>query len=144
MYIHKKSLFHKIKLFFLIFIIVFPLSLISGCEKKEEEKTSSVDFTVVTDSDIPKELKKLIKERRKNPFELSFSDGSYLYVVKGYGKQHATDYSIIVNDFYMSEDTLVFDTDLSGPEKESNTSQKPSYPYIVIKTRYIENSIVFK
>ena len=78
MYIHKKSLFHKIKLFFLIFIIVFPLSLISGCEKKEEEKTSSVDFTVVTDSDIPKELKKLIKERRKNPFELSFSDGSYL------------------------------------------------------------------
>ena len=139
MYIHKKSLFHKIKLFFLIFIIVFPLSLISGCEKKEEEKTSSVDFTVVTDSDIPKELKKLIKERRKNPFELSFSDGSYLYVVKGYGKQQATDYSIIVNDFYMSEDT-----DLSGPEKESNTSQKPSYPYIVIKTRYIENSIVFK
>lgn len=144
MYIHKKSLFHKIKLFFLIFIIVFPLSLISGCEKKEEEKTSSVDFTVVTDSDIPKELKKLIKERRKNPFELSFSDGSYLYVVKGYGKQQATDYSIIVNDFYMSEDTLVFDTDLSGPGKDADISHKASFPYIVIKTEYIENSIIFK
>lgn len=144
MYIHKKFIFHKIKLFSLLFILVFPLFLISGCEKKEEEKTSPVDFTVVNDSDIPKELKKLIKERRKNPFELSFSDGSYLYVVKGYGKQQTTDYSIIVNDFYMSEDTLVFDTDLTGPEKDNNSPQKPSYPYIVIKTKYIENSIVFK
>ena len=145
MYIHKKSLFHKIKLFFFNFLLLYShCPSYQDVKKKKKKKTSSVDFTVVTDSDIPKELKKLIKERRKNPFELSFSDGSYLYVVKGYGKQQATDYSIIVNDFYMSEDTLVFDTDLSGPEKESNTSQKPSYPYIVIKTRYIENSIVFK
>lgn len=144
MYINKKFIFHKIKLLSMVLLLIFPLFLASGCEKKEEEKTSPVDFTVVTDSDIPKELKKLIKERRKNPFELSFSDGSYLYVVKGYGKQQTTDYSIIVNDFYMSEDTLVFDTDLSGPGKDSSASQKPSYPYIVIKTKYVENSIIFK
>lgn len=112
--------------------------------KKGREKTSPVDFTVVTDGDIPKELKKLIKERRKNPFELSYSDGSYLYVVKGYGKQETQDYSIKVNDFYMSDDSLVFDTELSGPEKNENVSKKPSYPYIVVKTKYLENSIIFQ
>lgn len=116
----------------------------TGCEKKEEEKTSSVDFTVVTDGDIPKELKKLIKERRKNPFELSYSDGSYLYAVKGYGRQETQDYNIKVNDFYISDDSLVFDTELSGPEKSENVAQKPSYPYIVVKTKYMENSIIFK
>lgn len=112
--------------------------------KKEEPKTSSVDFTIVTDGDIPKDLKKLIKERRKNPFELSYSDGSYLYAVKGYGRQETQDYSIKVNDFYISDGSLIFDTELSGPEQNGDVSQKPSYPYIVVKTEYIENSIIFK
>lgn len=112
--------------------------------KKGREKTSSVDFTVVTESDMPKDLKKLIKERRKNPFELSYSDGSYLYIVKGYGRQETSDYSIVVNDFYISDDNLVFDTDLSGPGKDADISHKASFPYIVIKTEYIENSIIFK
>lgn len=144
MHNHKKLIFNCIKLSFLVFLFILPLYFTIGCEKKEEKKTSSVDFTVVTEGDIPKDLKKLIKERRKNPFELSYSDGSYLYIVKGYGKQETSDYSIIVNDFYLSGDNLVFDTDLSGPGQDANVSGKASYPYIVIKTEYIENSIIFK
>lgn len=144
MYIRKKSLLNQIKLYLLILIAIFPLLLTTGCEKKEEKKTSSIDFTVVTDGDIPKDLKKLIKERRKNPFELSYSDGSYLYVVKGYGRQETSDYNITVNDFYISDDALVFDTELSGPEKNKNISKKPSYPYVVVKTEYMENSIIFQ
>lgn len=144
MHIRKKSLLNQIKLYLLILIAIFPILLTTGCEKKEEKKTSSIDFTVVTDGDIPKDLKKLIKERRKNPFELSYSDGSYLYVVKGYGRQETSDYNITVNDFYISDDALVFDTELSGPEKDKNVSGKPSYPYIVVKTKYMENSIIFQ
>lgn len=140
----KKLLFKYIKLSFLIFFLILPLYFTIGCEKKEEKKTSSVDFTVVTESDMPKDLKKLIKERRKNPFELSYSDGSYLYIAKGYGRQETSDYSIVVNDFYISDDNLVFDTDLSGPGKDANVSHKASFPYIVIKTEYIENPVIFK
>ncbi len=140
----KKLIFNCIKPIFLIFFLISLLYFTIGCEKKEEKKTSSVDFTIVTESDMPKDLKKLIKERRKNPFELSYSDGSYLYIIKGYGKQETSDYSIIVNDFYLSGDNLVFDTDLTGPGKDSNTTGKASYPYIVIKTEYIENSIIFQ
>lgn len=141
---NKKLLFNCIKPGFFIFLLISLLYFTIGCEKKEEKKTSSVDFTVVTEGDMPKDLKKLIKERRKNPFELSYSDGSYLYIVKGYGKQETSDYSIIVNDFYLSGDNLVFDTDLSGPGQDNNVSGQASYPYIVIKTEYIENSIIFK
>lgn len=140
----KKLIFNCIKPIFLIFFLISLLYFTIGCEKKEEKKTSSVDFTIVTESDMPKDLKKLIKERRKNPFELSYSDGSYLYIIKGYGRQETSDYSIIVNDFYLSGDNLVFDTDLTGPGKDSNTTGKASYPYIVIKTEYIENSIIFQ
>ncbi|MFG6395646.1 MAG: protease complex subunit PrcB family protein [Lachnospiraceae bacterium] len=140
----KKLIFNCIKPIFLIFFLISLLYFTIGCEKKEEKKTSSVDFTIVTESDMPKDLKKLIKERRKNPFELSYSDGSYLYIIKGYGKQETSDYSIIVNDFYLSGDNLVFDTDLTGPGKDGNTTGKASYPYIVIKTEYIENSIIFQ
>ena len=141
---NQKFLFNCIKPGFLIFLLILPLYFTIGCEKKEEKKTSSVDFTVVTESDMPKDLEKLIKERRKNPFELSYSDGSYLYIAKGYGRQETSDYSIIVNDFYLSGDNLVFDTDLSGPGQNDNVSGKASYPYIVIKTEYIENPIIFQ
>lgn len=144
MHIRKKSLLNQIKLCLLILIFIFSIFLTTGCEKKEEKKISSVDFTIVTDGDIPKDLKKLIKERRKTPFELSYSDGSYLYVVKGYGRQETSDYSIKVNDFYISDDSLIFDTELSGSKKDENISNKPSYPYIVIKTEYMENSIIFQ
>lgn len=144
MHIPKKPLLSHIKLYLFILILVLPILLTTGCEKKEEKKTSSVDFTIVTDGEIPKDLKKLIKERRKNPFELSYSDGSYLYAVKGYGRQETSDYSITVNDFYISDGLLVFDTELSGPEKSNSVSKKPSYPYIVVKTEYMEHSIIFR
>jgi len=144
MHTHKKPFFCQVKLLFLLFIFILPLFLIQGCEKKEEKKISSVDFTVVSDKDMPKELKKLIKERKKSPFELSYSDGSYLYVIKGYGKQETSGYNITINDFYLSDGSLVFDTDLSGPAKDEEASGKASYPYIVIKTEYMENSIVFQ
>lgn len=141
---NKIPVFYRTKLYFLIILIATTLLLVAGCGKAEEKKTSSVDFTVVTDSGIPEDLKKLIKERRKTPFELSYSDGSYLYIVKGYGRQDSPDYNITVNDFYLSDDSLVFDTELSGPRKNDSISGKPSYPYIVIKTEYMENSIIFR
>lgn len=144
MHIRKQYFLTRVKLYLLILIFILPILLIAGCEKKENKKTSSVDFTIVTDGDIPKDLRKLIKERRKNQFELSYSDGSHLYAVKGYGRQETSDYNIKVNDFYISDGSLVFDTELTGPDKDENISSKPSYPYIVVKTEYMENSIIFK
>lgn len=130
--------------FNVIFFLIFCLFL-TGCERNDTpEKTNPLEFTVVSGTDIPEELQTLIKERQKNAFELTFSDNSYLYVIKGYGQQDSGGYSIVVNDFYQSDDCLVFDTELFGPKKDEKVSDAVSYPYIVIKTEYRENPVVFR
>lgn len=116
----------------------------SGCsQNKKPDKTDSVDFTIVSGADIPEELQTLIKERQKNTFELTFSDNTYLYIIKGYGKQPSGGYNIVVNDFYQADDSLVFDTELFGPKKGDTVSDRASYPYIVIKTEFTELPVVF-
>lgn len=119
--------------------------ILTGCERNDApKKTNPLEFTVVSGTDIPDELQTLIKERKKNAFELTFSDNSYLYIIKGYGQQDSGGYNIVVNDFYQSDDCLVFDTELFGPKKDEKVSDAISYPYIVIKTEYRENPVVFR
>lgn len=130
---------------FLLLCFFFICFLLIGCGKSDSlPKTNALDYTIVSGSDIPDELQELIKERCKNAFELTFSDHSCLYVVKGYGKQTSGGYSIVVHDFYQSDQELVFDTELFGPKKDTSVSSSPSYPYIVIKTEYRENPVVFQ
>lgn len=117
----------------------------TGCDRNEApNKTNDLEFTVVSGTDIPEELQKLIEQRQENTFELTFSDDSSLYVIKGYGKQASGGYSIVVHDFYQAGEQLVFDTELFGPKKDEPISDSPSYPYIVIKTEYRENPVVFR
>ncbi len=141
-------MFHHIHRFFLFLCSIFLLSsclTLTGCEKEEAlKKTNSLEFTIVTGTDIPEELQSLIKERQKEAFELTFSDNSYLYVIKGYGQQDSGGYNIVVNDFFQSDDCLVFDTELFGPKQNETVSSTPTYPYIVIKTEYRENPVVFR
>lgn len=127
-----------------LFVLFLCLFLFSGCTHKESPaKTENLDFTVVSGTDVPGDLKELIQNRQEDPFELTYTDGSYLYIVKGYGKQDGGGFNIVVNDFYLSTDCLVFDAELFGPKSDEEVSGKASYPYIVIKTEYREEPVVF-
>lgn len=118
--------------------------LFAGCTaNKTPEKVQDLDFTVVSGTDVPGDLKDLINQRRKEAFQLTYTEGSFLYIAKGYGKQKGNDYNIVVNDFYLADDCLVFDTELFGPKADEAVSDKPSYPYIIIKTEYREQPVVF-
>ena len=135
--------FLKKTLLFILFLVPF-LFLAAGCSRNDTpSKAEDVDFTVVSGTDIPGDLKELIQTRQKEPFELTYTDGSCLYVVKGYGKQKSSGFHIVVNDFYLSEDCLVFDAELFGPKPDEEVSSKTSYPYIVIKTEYREEPVIF-
>lgn len=126
-------------LLILCFCLVFM-----GCERESRPaKIGKLEYTVVAGSDIPQELKKLINERKKKSFELTFSENACLYVTKGYGKQKSGGYSIKINEFYQAKDTLVLDTELFGPKKDQEVSDQPSYPYIVLKTEYREEPVTF-
>ena len=64
-------------------VIILTCIMLCGCSKENPpDKIADADFTVITGSDIPEELQSLINERKKNPFSLTFTDQSYLYVVR--------------------------------------------------------------
>lgn len=130
-------------LYHMMTLLIISTFLLCGCSKEQtSEKIADVDFTVVTGSDIPEELQSLIDTRKEKPFSLTFTDQSYLYVVKGYGKQSCNGCKITVNDFCKREDGLYFDTELFGP-KGDHPDERSSYPYIVIKTEYTDLPVSF-
>ena len=90
------------------------------------------------------ELKKLIAEKQQQPFKLTYSDEQNLYIAVGYGVQPTGGYSISVNDLYLTDNSIVINTELKGPEKGENAGTEQSFPFIVIKTEYLENPVVFQ
>lgn len=82
--------------------------------------------------------------KQNAPFKLTYSDDKNLYIAIGYGEQATGGFSISVNELYLTENSIVVDTELKGPEKGENPGQDKSYPYIVIRTEYLENPVVFQ
>lgn len=133
------------KQFFTCTLLFCSILALNGCQKKEKppEKRESVDFTIVSEADIPEELLEIINERKEVPFQLTFSDQDFLYIVKGYGSQETGGYDIVVNDFYQNADSLCLDTELFGPPADEIIDSRISYPYIVLKTELIDLPVEF-
>ena len=142
-----KRLFNrKWMIFFGLAMWVLVVRTLSGCTVNGDNgnKVRDLDFTVVADTDIPQELKQIIAEKQQSPFKLTYSDDKNLYIVVGYGKQASGGYSIAVNDLYLTDNSIVLDTELIGPDKGENTGTEPSYTFIVIKTEMSELPVVFQ
>lgn len=118
---------------------------LSACSfPTEEKKIRDVDYTVTSKEDLPEELWKQIQESREEEFRLSYNDGEYLYIVRGYGIQPSTGYNITVEDLYLTEHSLVFDTKITGPAEGEEKSEKQTMPYIVVKTEAMDCQITYK
>ena len=99
--------------------IFLMLILLCGCSilDTSDKKISDIEFTVVDETTLPEEVLKMIEERKAEAFQMAYHDGSYSYIIVGYGMQESSGYSIQVNDVYQGEDGIWVDTDLIGPEK---------------------------
>lgn len=144
MFIRKKYFLWRFSSVLFIVQLLLTIFFCVSCNKKDYHKTKPIEFTVVAERDIPEKLLQVINEKKKSPLELSYSDGKSLYIVKGYGTQNTTDFSIVVNDLYLSDDTIIFDTDLFGPDNTSSPQNEVSYPFIVVKSENMTNDIIFK
>lgn len=116
-----------------------------GCSSEEEtpeDKIKDIDFTVVGEDQQPDSLKDIIAEKYADPFQISYTLGEELYIAVGYGEQPSGGYSISVNSFYETPDTLVIDTTLIGPGKAENVTKTPTRPYIVVKTQNIADKMI--
>lgn len=116
-----------------------------GCEPFEkEEKLRDVDYTVICPEDVPQELADEITNVKEKEFQLSYDDGEYLYVARGYGSRDTSGYNISVKDMYITEHTLVLDTEITGPREGEDVVDKKTTPYIVVKTEPMDKQIVFE
>lgn len=125
----------------LLLLCIFFLNACSG--GGEEAKLSDLDFTVISNENIQPDIQKLIDEKKENPFQMTYSDGNYKYIVIGYGKQETGGYSIQVKEVYDTENTICVKTALLGPTTEDEKMKSPSYPYIVIKIQNVDKTVTF-
>ena len=128
------KLFHGKKLL-LFFCGLGVLLLFAGCIKteKELEKIKDLEFTVVEEADVPEELLKKINEQKTVPFRLTYEDAGYMYIAQGYGEQPCGGYSIAVKELFLTQDCVVFQSELIGPGENDLVNHAVTHPYIVVK-----------
>lgn len=136
------------KMIWAVFLLFWVLMVrfLTGCsvEKENQDKVRDLEFTVVGEAELPEELKNLVEEKKAAPFKLTYSNDQGLYIALGYGEQATGGYSISVEELYLTENSIVIDTELKGPEKGETVGVEKSYPYIVVQTEYLENPVIFQ
>ena len=126
-------------------ILAMVFGVLAGCGKSgDSAKVRDLEFTVMDQERIPEELKAIIEEKKIQPFKLTYSDDENLYIVVGYGPQETGGYSIQVKELYLTDNAIVFDTELLGPEKGETVAKETSYPVIVVQTELLENPVIFQ
>ena len=128
-----------------VFVLLFLLCLLSGCsiEKVRAQNGVKPEYTVMKETDFPDKVKELIAENKESEFQLTYQDGSWLYLIKEYGRQKTGDYSIQIEDLSLWENAIHLQTVLLGPEEE-DLKDDPSYPYLVVRMKYREEPVIFE
>lgn len=130
----------------LMMVAVCVIVCAAGCEKEEKEskeRGKDWDYTVVAVRDCPEDFLKELEEKKVNAFQMTYMDGEYLYIAMGYGEQATGGFSIAVKGLYELGDKLCFETELMGPGKDEVVKEKPSYPFVIVKTEKTEKEVIF-
>ena len=120
--------------------------MLAVCQITEDSgmKLRDLEFTLISDDVMAPELKTLIDERKAEEFKFTYSDKESLYICIGYGEQSTGGYSIAVNELYLTDNAIYVDTNLLGPSPKEKENPAVSYPYIVIKTEFLDKTVVFE
>lgn len=122
------------------------LVFLCGCSawKSSTEKIRDLEFTVLKEEEIPKELKTVIDEKKGEVMKEVYTDGNWLYIAEGYGEKKESGYSVEVNACYETANAIYVHTNLLGPSNEETVVKATVYPYVVMKLEYIDKHIVFE
>lgn len=127
-------------------LAVFLLLGLTGCTmlSNEKVKLKDLEFTVLGQEKIPGELMSIIEEKKGEPFQITFRDKDFLYICIGYGEQETGGYSIAVNEMCLTDTSICVSTSLLGPKPEEQNQPKASFPFIVLKTEFLDLPVVFE
>ena len=133
------------KRFVSICLICLMCMGVYACGQKQDTmaKIKDLDCTVMAEDNIPEELLEKIEDKKKDAFKMTFEDQGFLYICVGYGTQNTGGYSIAVNELYETANAVYIDTNLTGPKPEEKSNPVESYPYVVVKTEFIDKPVVF-
>ncbi len=128
----------------ILLVLMLLMWMLTGCEmmSMERVKLRDLEFVILSEEVVPSQLKEIIEERKNAPFKLTYADADALYICVGYGQQESGGYSITVDELYLTDTAIYVETTLLGPQDVENTTKTPSYPYIVIKTEPLEQSVI--
>lgn len=133
------------KFFYTFFLLLAMLCLTScGVEEYDDTKVNDLDFAIVAEADIPDEIKTIIEESKTTNFRKTYSDGNFLYIIIGYGAQPTSNYSITIEDLYEAENAIFVSSMLKGPSKKETVIEMETYPYLVLKLKYLDKTVIFK
>ena len=120
--------------------------LLGGCSltKVKADDVVKPEYTVMKTDDFPEEVADLVEENKEKEFQMTYQDGEYLYLLKGYGKQETGGYSIQIADLSLWDNAIHLQTTLIGPDRDQEIKEEPSYPTIVIKMEYRDEPVIFE
>lgn len=121
------------------------LVVLAGCGlQTKEKKLRDIEYTVLGEENIPAELLDKITQVKEEEFQLTYDDGEYLYLAKGYGTRNSSGYQIRVGECYLTEHTIVFETEITGPKEGEDVGSGETTPYIVVKMERLEGQAIFQ
>lgn len=140
-----RTLYEYQKRFLSVCLICLMCMGVYACGQKQDTmaKIKDLECTVLAEDNIPEELLEKIEDKKEDAFKMTFQDQGFLYICVGYGTQKTGGYSIAVNELYETANAVYIDTNLIGPKLEEKSNPVESYPYVVVKTEFIEKPVVF-
>jgi len=115
-----------------------------GAFRTSPKMVQELDYTVVEDEDVPKELMEMIDAKKTDTMRLTYATNEYMYIVTGYGTQETSGYSIRLDSLYLGENAIYIKTSLIGPQKNDNVNKTATYPYIVVKLENRSEPVIFE
>ncbi len=127
----------------LVMLTVITMLFLTACQVElvnegAGEKVKDLEYTILSEDRMPEELIPLLEERMDEPFEMTYSDKEFIYICIGYGYKSYSGHSVVINELFLAENGILIDTSLLGPVAGAEKMNTPQYPYIVIKTEWIE------
>lgn len=123
------------------------MALLSGCSFYEvKEDGESLTYDICDDTMLPEELLSVINSKKEEPFNLTYSNNTYTYIVICSGRQNRDDVGVVVDKMYMDENAIYIESVLrqtATPSDAANTDTV-SYPYIVLRIARTTMPVMFK
>ena len=71
-----------------IIFLICGVILNTACGREyDREKQNDIEYTIVSEEEMPQEIRQLIQESEKESFRKTYADKDYLYIIVGYGAQ---------------------------------------------------------